>query len=135
MDSGADDLVAFLRRPGWQQAAAAVDGERYRVNELDYAPENVVCVGLNYRSYILEMGREVPAHPTVFSKYARALVGLHDDVVLPTVSMQVDGEAELAVIIGAEVWHVDPDEARAAIAGYSVLNDVTVRDWQKRTTQ
>ena len=122
MDLGADDLVTFLRRPGWQQAAVAVDGERHGVDELDYAPvvvapEKVVCVGLNYRSHILEMGREVPAYPTLFSKYARALVGPHDDVVLPTVSTQVDWEAELPVIIGAEVRHADPDEARAAIVG------------------
>lgn len=94
-----------------------------------------MCVGLNYRTHILEMGRELPSHPTLFNKYARALVGAYDDVTLPASSTQMDWEAELGVVIGAEVRHADTEQARAAIAGYTVLNDVTARDWQYRTTQ
>ncbi|MBD9727361.1 fumarylacetoacetate hydrolase family protein [Streptomyces caniscabiei] len=139
VDLGESDLVDFLRRPDWSAAAANADGDRYE-GPLDYAPvvvkpEKVVCVGLNYRNHILEMGRELPRHPTLFSKYARALIGAYDEVILPATATQMDWEAELAVVIGTEVRHANPEQARAAIAGYTVLNDVTARDWQFRTPQ
>ena len=140
VDLGESDLVDFLRRPDWSAAAAAADGQRYALSGLDYAPvvvapEKIFCAGLNYASHIREMGRELPEFPTLFGKYARALVGAHDDVMLPASSPQMDWEAELAVVIGSEVRHADPEQARAAIAGYAVLNDVTARDWQFRTSQ
>ncbi|MFI1704990.1 fumarylacetoacetate hydrolase family protein [Streptomyces griseoruber] len=140
VDLGESDLVAFLSRPDWRALAGAANGERYGLDAVDYAPvvlapEKVVCVGLNYRNHILEMGRELPQYPTLFSKYARALVGAYDDVVLPASSAQMDWEAELAVVIGAEIRHADAEQARAGIAGYTVLNDVTARDWQYRTPQ
>ncbi|WP_327731692.1 fumarylacetoacetate hydrolase family protein [Streptomyces sp. NBC_00487] len=140
VDLGESDLAVLLRHPDWSARAVAADGETYPLIGLDYAPlvlapEKVICVGLNYRNHILEMGRELPEYPTLFSKYRRALVGAYDDVILPASSTQMDWEAELAVVIGAEVRHADPDEARAAIAGYTVLNDVTARDWQFRTPQ
>jgi acylpyruvate hydrolase len=107
---------------------------------LDYAPlvgrpEKVICVGLNYRNHILEMGRDLPQFPTLFAKYSRALIGAYDDIVLPNGSTAMDWEAELGVVIGTPVRHADLDRARAAIAGYTVLNDVTARDWQYRTAQ
>lgn len=94
-----------------------------------------MCVGLNYRNHILEMGRELPEHPTLFAKFARAQVGAYDPVVLPAGSDAVDWEAELGVIVGAEVRHATPEQARAAIAGYTVVNDVTARDFQYRSPQ
>jgi acylpyruvate hydrolase len=81
------------------------------------------------------MGRETPEYPTLFAKYAEALIGAYDDVVLPAASDAVDWEGELAVVLGATVRHADEAAAAAAIAGYSVLNDVTARDWQYRTLQ
>jgi len=140
VDLGADDLVTFLRRPGWQQAAAAVDGERHGVDELDYAPvvvapEKVVCVGLNYRSHILEMGHELPAHPTLFAKFREALIGAHDDIVLPPDSDSVDWEAELTLVIGTRVRRATRDQAASAIAGFTVANDVSMRDWQYRSIE
>jgi acylpyruvate hydrolase len=81
------------------------------------------------------MGRDLPEYPTLFAKYARALVGAYDEVVLPSSSTKMDWEAELGVVIGAEVRHATPADARAAIAGYTVVNDVTARDWQYRTPQ
>jgi acylpyruvate hydrolase len=137
---GAVDLGEFLTRPGWKAAAAAADGIRHDVAALDYAPpvprpEKVFCVGLNYRTHILEMGRELPEYPALFAKFARALVGAHDPVELPAGSGQVDWEAELGVVIGAEVRHATPEQAEAAIAGYTVVNDVTARDFQYRSVQ
>jgi acylpyruvate hydrolase len=140
VDLGDDDVGAVLRRPDWRSWAEAVDGPARPVEGLDYAPlvprpDKVVCVGLNYRNHILEMGRELPEHPTLFAKYASALIGAFDDIVLPVVSDQVDWEAELAVVIGAPARHVSEQDAPACIAGYSVLNDVSVRDFQYRTLQ
>ncbi|WBO61712.1 fumarylacetoacetate hydrolase family protein [Streptomyces camelliae] len=134
------DLGALLRRPDWRAEAAAANGPRHDLAGLDYAPpvpspEKIVCVGLNYRNHILEMGRELPEHPTLFAKFARAQVGAYDPVVLPAGSDAVDWEAELGVYIGSEVRHATPDEARAAIAGYTVVNDVTARDFQYRSPQ
>lgn len=140
VELGHADLGALLRRPDWRAEATAAAGPEHDLAGLDYAPpvpapEKIFCVGLNYRTHILEMGRELPEHPTLFAKFARALVGANDPVVLPTGSEQVDWEAELGVVIGAEVRHATSEQARAAIAGYTVVNDVTARDFQYRTLQ
>ncbi|MFI7617477.1 fumarylacetoacetate hydrolase family protein [Nonomuraea terrae] len=140
VELGAADLVEVLRRPGWREAAATADGPAHPLDGLDYAPlviapEKIVCVGHNYRNHIQEMGRELPAYPTLFAKYGRALIGANDEIALPAVSDAMDWEAELALVIGAEVRNADEEQARAAIAGYTVLNDVTARDWQYRTLQ
>jgi len=140
VELGAADLGELLARPGWESAARTADGRRHDVSSLDYAPpvprpEKILCVGLNYRTHILEMGRELPEHPALFAKFARALVGAHDAVELPAGSQQVDWEAELGVVIGAEVRHASAEQAAAAIAGYTVVNDVTARDFQYRSVQ
>ncbi|MBW8737630.1 MAG: fumarylacetoacetate hydrolase family protein [Streptomyces turgidiscabies] len=98
------------------------------------SPRKVVCCGLNYADHITEMGRELPAHPTLFAKYADTLTGPEDDLVLPK-GLDVDWEAELAVVVGAELTGADRDLAARSIAGYTVANDVSVRDWQRRTLQ
>ncbi len=110
------------------------------VPEADFAPVvtrpgKVLCVGLNYRSHILETGRELPEYPTLFAKFADTLMGPGDDLVLPSVSERVDWEVELGVIIGQPVYRATPEQAAAAIAGYTVINDVSMRDWQRRTLQ
>ena len=101
------------------------------------APSKVICVGLNYLRHLLETGRgaEAPSQPTLFAKFADALTGPFDDIVLPAASAAVDWEAELVVVIGRSVRHADPSLAARAIAGFTVGNDVSMRDWQRRTTQ
>lgn len=98
------------------------------------APGKVVCCGLNYADHIRETGRELPSHPTLFAKYADTLTGPDADLVLPR-GLQVDWEAELAVVVGATLRRADRATALAGIAGYTVANDVSVRDWQYRTLQ
>ncbi|WP_019075538.1 fumarylacetoacetate hydrolase family protein [Streptomyces hokutonensis] len=98
------------------------------------SPRKVVCCGLNYADHITEMGRELPKHPTLFAKFADTLTGPEDDLSLPH-GLDVDWEAELAVVVGAELRGADRDTAGRAIAGYTVANDISVRDWQKRTLQ
>jgi acylpyruvate hydrolase len=90
---------------------------------------------MNYRSHVEEMGREQPTHPTLFAKFARSLLGPRDPLILPPESNQVDWEVELAFVIGREVRRATGREARDAIAGFTVLNDVSMRDWQFRTMQ
>ncbi len=98
-------------------------------------PGAVFCVGLNYRGHILEMGRELPEHPTLFAKLPRALSGPTDEIVLPRASSQVDYEGELVVVIGRGGRDISPDRAHEHIAGYTLMNDVSMRDWQYRTLQ
>jgi acylpyruvate hydrolase len=98
-------------------------------------PRKVVCVGLNYRSHIIEMGRDLPTHPALFAKFPDTLCGASDDIVLDRASTGVDWEAELTVVIGRTARRVDEANALAHIAGYTVANDVSMRDWQRRTIQ
>lgn len=140
VELGVADVMEVLRWSDWRARCADASGRRYRLDGLSFAPvvtrpEKVICAGLNYRAHILEMGRELPRHPALFAKYARALIGAHDDVVLPPISAQLDWEAELALILGSETRNADAAQALSAIAGYTVLNDVTARDWQYRTPQ
>jgi len=98
-------------------------------------PEKIFCVGLNYRAHILEMSRQLPSYPTLFAKFASGLIGAYDDLVLPSVSNAVDWEVELGVVIGRKLWRATIEEARDAIAGFTIVNDISMRDWQARTTQ
>lgn len=139
VELGVPDVGSLLRMPSWRSLAAG-DGPRRPLDSLDYAPlvtnpDKVICVGLNYRNHILEMGRELPEHPTLFAKFRSSLIGANDEIVLPAVSARVDWEAELAVVIGARARHVSEADAPGVIAGYAVLNDISVRDYQNRTLQ
>ena len=132
----------LLADQGWKARAGQDSGETVAYAEADLAPvvpnpSKVICVGVNYRDHIEEMGREAPGFPTYFAKYARALVGAKDDLVLPSpdVSTHIDWEVELAVVIGSPARNVSGADALAAMAGFTVLNDVSVRDWQRRTSQ
>ncbi|HYH74022.1 MAG TPA: fumarylacetoacetate hydrolase family protein [Nocardioides sp.] len=97
-------------------------------------PAKVICCGLNYGDHIAELGRELPSYPTLFAKHADTLVPDGADIVLPS-GVQVDWEAELAVVVGAEIRGASREEAARAIGGYTVANDISVRDWQSRTLQ
>lgn len=120
--------------------AAAPETAALPVAGVDFAPlvpgpSKVFCLGLNYRPHIEEMGHEIPAHPTLFPKFAAALCGAHDPIPLPAESDSVDSEAELVLVIGRSVRRADEAEAEAAIAGFTVGNDISMRDWQHHTTQ
>lgn len=142
VEIGGPDVGALLAEPDWQERARAADGPRHtdiapsRWAPPVLRPSKIVCVGLNYRNHILEMGRELPQYPTLFTKFAEALIGPYDPIVLPPHAAEaVDWEAEVAVVVGRQARRVSEAEAPAAIAGYAVLNDVTMRDYQYRTTQ
>jgi acylpyruvate hydrolase len=138
---GYADLSALLAQPDWQTIAAEASGHAVSLRDADYAPVvprpgKIICVGLNYATHIKEMGRELPKYPTLFAKFAEALTGPYDDVVVPEYAAgQLDWEAELAFVIGKQAYQVPEGEAADYIAGYSVINDYTMRDYQYRTLQ
>lgn len=138
VDTGFPDVCALLAAADWRECAAGASGPESSSAAADFAPvvphpSKIVCVGLNYRTHILEMGREIPQYPTLFAKFEETLIGAHDDVRLPPESQKVDWEAELAMVIGTRVRRATESQAADAIAGFTVLNDVSMRDWQNRT--
>lgn len=140
IETGAADVRAFLSAPRWEEEALSADGRVHHLGFVQFAPVvphpgKIVCVGLNYRAHINEMGRALPEYPTLFAKFSESLIGPFDPLVLPAESNAVDWEAELAVIIGSTVRHATQAAAHEAIAGYTILNDVTMRDWQFRTRE
>ena len=140
VDLGVADVGALLRQTDWRRRAAQHAGAVHPAEGAHFAPvvphpSKVICVGLNYKNHILEMGRDLPPHPTLFAKFADTLTGPTDDIEHPAQTTQLDWEAELAIVIGQPARHANSSEAEAAIAGFTVLNDVTCRDWQYRTTQ
>ena len=144
VDLGATDVGAVLTTSGWpDRVTAAIRDDaapRYDAASADFAtllpaPSKVVCVGLNYRNHIQEMGRDLPDHPTLFSKFADTLIGAGDEIVRPPETDELDWEVELAVVVGAHLRRADEAQAEAAIAGFTVLNDITCRDWQFRTRE
>jgi 2-keto-4-pentenoate hydratase/2-oxohepta-3-ene-1,7-dioic acid hydratase in catechol pathway len=99
------------------------------------APGKILCVGVNFRAHIAEMGRSVPDYPVVFTRFASSLVGHRAPLVRPAASLQYDFEGELAVIIGKAARHVSRQNALEHVAGYTCFMDGSVRDWQRHTGQ
>jgi acylpyruvate hydrolase len=137
---GFADVGELLRSENWETTAKAANGATHTLDGADLAavvpsPGKIICVGHNYRNHIKEMGREIPDHPTLFAKYAESLIGPNDDLALPQESDTVDWEAELAVVIGKSGRRISEADAADHIAGYSVLNDISMRDYQFRTVQ
>ncbi|GJF25862.1 MULTISPECIES: fumarylacetoacetate hydrolase family protein [Streptomyces] len=140
VDLGYTDLGELFARADWPSIAVAATGRTYAVDGADLAPvvprpSKVVCVGHNYTNHIKEMGRELPAYPTLFPKFADTLCGPGDDIVKPAETDALDWEVELVVVIGRPVRRATEQEAIDAIAGFTVMNDVSVRDWQFRTIE
>ena len=140
VDLGYADLGELLLTPDWAEHARSASGPTWpadgvRLAPLVPRPTKVVCVGLNYKNHIQEMGRDLPEYPTLFSKFADTLIGATDDIVRPAETDAFDWEVELAVVIGKQVRRATGATAEEAIAGFTVLNDITCRDWQFRTRE
>ncbi|UAC47459.1 fumarylacetoacetate hydrolase family protein [Bacillus aquiflavi] len=99
------------------------------------SPGKMICVGHNYRDHILEMGRELPSHPVIFAKFANTVIGPQHDIPFYPISEQLDYEAEFAFVIGRKARNISQDQALDYVAGYTIANDVTYRDIQRRTLQ
>lgn len=128
------DLVAAAKN------ALSSNAERLPMSSLQISalipePGKIICLGLNYFDHAKEGGREKPEYPWFFLRSATSLLAPNEDAILPKVSERLDYEAELAVVIGKTVKHATIDNALDCVFGYSCFNDISVRDYQKKTPQ
>lgn len=123
-------VLAALRPDGDPVAVADV-----RLLPVVPRPDKIFCVGLNYHAHVGETGRDLPTYPVLFTKFAGSLVGAADDIALPPEAQQVDYEAELVVVIGKAGRRISREAALEHVLGYTVANDVTMRDYQYKTHQ
>ena len=141
-----DDLLSFIK--GGEAARAAITdaieaagaGAKIDRDQVSFLPPitdppKIICLGLNYVDHAAEGGFQVPDYPTLFMRGRTSLVGHGHPIVRPSVSEQLDYEAELVAVIGARARHVAKADALSYVAGYSVFNDASVRDYQRRTPQ
>lgn len=137
VDLGYDDVGAWLAGGSPDPAFGA---PTFPAEHADFAPvvprpSKVVCVGHNYTNHIQEMGRDLPTYPALFTKFADSLIGANDDIVKPVETDALDWEVELVIVIGNAVRRATPAQAEEAIAGFTVMNDISMRDWQFRTVE
>ena len=136
------DMTALLTLGEGAMAAAADavagPGRRFALADVRLRapvpqPPKVLAIGMNYRDHVAEMGREVPEYQYWFNKQRTCVIGPGEPIMVPVVSEQVDYEGELAVVIGVRCRNVPAARAMEVVAGFTVVNDVSVRDWQRRT--
>jgi 2-keto-4-pentenoate hydratase/2-oxohepta-3-ene-1,7-dioic acid hydratase in catechol pathway len=118
--------------PAWNAklAAATAISESVEILVPIDNPEKIICVGLNYRDHALETGKQPPTEPVIFSKLPSALIASGTPIRLPSLSNQVDFEAELVVVIGREGRDIPEASAMDYVFGYACGHDVSSRDWQ-----
>ncbi len=142
--AGRDVITRLLLKPP-HEAADVEDCPTQRINPIPFAeaailapvrPTKIVCVGRNYRAHAAELGNEVPQEPLLFFKPPSSLIGPGQPILRPKVSARTDYEGELGVVIGRRCHKLAPDEdVRSYILGYTVVNDFTARDLQKKDDQ
>lgn len=132
---GPETLAALPAAAPPRNAAGAIPLAELTLRPVVPRAGKIVCVGLNYLAHVGETGREIPEYPVLFTKFAEALIGPSDAIVLPPESSQVDYEGELAVIVGTAGRRIAPADALRHVAGYAIANDVTMRDFQYKTHQ
>lgn len=137
------DMTRFLNADDatwvWMKNALASADERNTISLSDVIlcapvprPGKIICIGHNYHDHA---GATPPAYPDIFAKFANVLIGPNQPIVIPRETQAVDYEAELAVVIGKRVRRIVQADALDAMAGYTIFNDVTARDYQKRQSQ
>ena len=107
----------------------------YNFNIKNYIPGKIICVGMNYKSHIAEQDGRFPDKPVIFSKARTCIIKNGENIVYPTEVRELDYEVELAVIIGKEMKNTSESESYSYIYGYTIINDVTARDIQKKESQ
>jgi len=131
--SAINEAIAFIHEQ--TDSPAIYDMEQIQLGAPVQKPGKIICVGHNYREHILEMKREIPTHPVIFAKFHNAVNGPFDPVELPPYTEKLDYEAEFAFVIGKQAKQISKEDALDYIFGYTVVNDVSARDLQKRTLQ
>ncbi|MEO2047622.1 MAG: fumarylacetoacetate hydrolase family protein [Pirellulales bacterium] len=131
-----DNVRSILAFEALEQVAAAVASPKavHVENAVLRAPipdpQKIICIGLNYRNHAVESGMAIPEEPIVFCKYPSAVTGPEQPIQLPSLSSENDYEAELVAVIGRRAKNVPESQAMDYVAGYTVGNDVSARDWQ-----
>jgi 2-keto-4-pentenoate hydratase/2-oxohepta-3-ene-1,7-dioic acid hydratase in catechol pathway len=135
-------LQAFLEEGSAAMDAARAltdrDGREYGPEDLGPAvpaPERILCVGVNYSEHAIEGGRAVPSWPDTFVRFRESVLPPYADLVRPALTERFDYEGELGIVIGAGGRYIPADKAFDAIAGFTVTNDASARDWQRAGTQ
>ncbi len=128
-------LIARLGADGARERGLARRAESVRLCAPVPRPTKLILVGLNYRDHAEEAGMKIPEVPTIFSKYANCVIGPGDAIKIPKVSAMIDYEAEYAFVIGRAGRDITPDRAMDYVAGYTIVNDVSCRDYQMKTGQ
>jgi 2-keto-4-pentenoate hydratase/2-oxohepta-3-ene-1,7-dioic acid hydratase in catechol pathway len=140
--TGAEGMITFLKdhmkSPDWPDSVKLDDKNQLELADVKLAspvikPEKFFGVALNYADHIEETGLDKPEYPTLFNKQNSCVIGQGDAIHLPKVSEKLDYEGELGVVIGKRCRHVSREDAASVIAGYTIVNDVSVRDWQMRS--
>jgi acylpyruvate hydrolase len=131
---GAETPRSLLSDPPLDESRT-LDASALRFRPVIPRPGKIICVGLNYRAHVEETGREEPDYPVLFTKFATTLTGPYDPITLPPEPAAVDYEGELAVVIGERIRRVAREQALAAVAGLTVANDVSMRDYQYKASQ
>jgi 2-keto-4-pentenoate hydratase/2-oxohepta-3-ene-1,7-dioic acid hydratase in catechol pathway len=134
------DLKEFILRGGCDAVRNAPRGDVQALDGIEFLPvipnpDKIICIGINYRSHVLETGREMPTKPMIFTRWPDTQTGHRQPIIRPRVSEKLDFEGELAVVIGKAARHVKAERALDHVAGYSAYNDGSVRDWQRHTAQ
>jgi len=132
-DAGRQSIREFLDGPPPAYAVTPLD--RIQLLAPIPRPPKFICVGLNYRDHAAESKSEIPNVPTIFSKFSQCVIGPGEPIVLPKNSTKPDYEAEFAFIIGRGGRHIEGVHWQQHVAGYTIVNDVSARDFQKATSQ
>jgi 2-keto-4-pentenoate hydratase/2-oxohepta-3-ene-1,7-dioic acid hydratase in catechol pathway len=127
---GGPEMLAAASRAAGRRDAVTHPAAQARLLAPVPDPHKIVCLGLNYRDHAAESGAPIPKDPILFSKYATALIGPEQPIILPAVSREVDYEAELVIVVGKRGRNFRAEDAAAYAAGYMVGHDVSARDWQ-----
>lgn len=140
LSSLGNSLLELIADPELAAKAKAAAGPKYKLADVKLlapipTPRKLICVGLNYREHAIETHTPIPDTPTIFNKFATAVIGPGANIVLPKVSNSPDFEAELAFVIGKGGRHIKAEDWREHIFGYTLINDVSARDYQRATSQ
>lgn len=146
-DGGVVDITRHAGVASMQDALTSIDRLReldvapdLRLDEIDFLPavpdpQRILCVGLNFKTHVAETGRELPAFPVIFTRMPSSQVGHQQPMLKPRESEMLDFEGELAIVIGRHCRRVSRESALSVVAGYSIYNDGSVRDWQRHSGQ
>jgi 2-keto-4-pentenoate hydratase/2-oxohepta-3-ene-1,7-dioic acid hydratase in catechol pathway len=135
ISGGADALDRITRWLDRPPGGERFDAAKVKFKAPIQRPPKIICIGLNYRDHAAESNLAVPETPTVFSKYSTSVIGHGEAIVLPKASVKPDYEAELAVVIGKRGRYIPEASWANYVFGYTILNDVSARDFQMATSQ